>query len=61
MLVLKGDIVRTGSGLSGEITEIWGVARPWAKLKQGDGKSAFILRTDVTEVIKRLPTKRGKR
>ncbi|WP_379136050.1 hypothetical protein [Paenibacillus sp. sgz500958] len=61
MLVLKGDIVRTSSGLSGEITDTWGIARPWAKLRQEDGELAFILRTDVTEIIKRLPVKKGKR
>ncbi|MEK4141125.1 hypothetical protein NST48_09235 [Paenibacillus sp. FSL M7-0547] len=61
MLVLKGDVVRTSSGLSGEITDIWGIARPWAKLRQEDGQSAFILRTDVTEIVKRPPPKKGKR
>ncbi|WP_375104922.1 hypothetical protein ACDZ28_13515 [Paenibacillus sp. RS8] len=61
LLVLKGDTVRTSSGLSGEITDIWGIARPWAKLRQDGGKLAFILRTDVTEIIKRPPAKKGKR
>lgn len=61
LLVLKGDTVRTSCGLSGEITDIWGVARPWAKLRQDNGELAFILRTDVTEIVKRSAPKRGKR
>lgn len=61
MLVLKGDTVRTSCGLSGEVLDIWGVARPWAKLRQENGSMAFILRTDVIEIIKRPPAKRGKR
>lgn len=61
LLVLKGDTVRTSTGLSGEITDIWGIARPWAKLLQDDGELAYILRTDVTEIVKRQPVKKGKR
>lgn len=61
MLVFKGDTVRTSCGLSGEVLEIWGVARPWAKLRQEGGEVAYILRTDVTEIIKRPVAKRGKR
>lgn len=61
MLVLKGDTVRTSCGLSGEITDTWGLARTWAKLRQEDGNLAFILRTDVTEILKRPLTKKGKR
>lgn len=60
LLVLKGDTVRTSSGMSGEITDIWGIARPWAKLRQGNGDLAYILRTDVTEVLKRPKAKKGK-
>ncbi|GGF77459.1 hypothetical protein GCM10010912_23160 [Paenibacillus albidus] len=60
MLVLKGDVVRTSSGLSGEVMEVWGIARLWARLRQDDGQTAFILRTDVTEIVKRLPAKKGK-
>lgn len=61
MIVLKGDTVRTNCGQSGEVLDIWGIARPWAKLRKDNGELAFILRTDVTEVIKRLPVKKGKR
>lgn len=61
LLVLKGDIVRTSYGLSGEVIDIWGIARPWAKLRQENGNLAFILRTDVTEILKRPQVKRGKR
>ncbi|MEK5278610.1 hypothetical protein NSS82_10190 [Paenibacillus sp. FSL H7-0735] len=61
LLVLKGDTVRTSCGLSGEVLDIWGVARPWAKLRKEDGELAFFLRTDVIEVLKRPPVKKGKR
>lgn len=59
--VMKGDVVRTSSGITGEVLDIWGLARPWAKLRQEDGSLEFILRTDVTEIIKRPPVKKGKR
>lgn len=61
MLVLKGDTVRTSCGLSGEVLETWGIARPWAKLRKEDGALAFFLRTNVTEILKRPPVKKGKR
>lgn len=61
LLVLKGDTVRTSCGLSGEVLEIWGIARPWAKLRKENGDLTFILRTNVTEIIKRPPAKKGKR
>lgn len=61
LLVLKGDTVRTSCGLTGEVLDIWGVARPWAKLKQESGELAFILRTDIAEILKRPAPKRGKR
>lgn len=59
--VLKGDTVRTSCGLSGEVLDIWGVARPWAKLRKENGELAFFLRTEVTEVIKRPSLKSVKR
>lgn len=61
LLVLKGDTVRTSCGLSGEVLDTWGIARPWAKLRKEDGELVFFLRTDVTEIIKRPVIKKGKR
>ncbi|OMF28324.1 hypothetical protein [Paenibacillus sp. FSL H8-0259] len=61
MLVFKGDTVRTSCGLYGEVLDTWGIARPWAKLRKEDGELAFFLRTNVTEIVKRPPVKKGKR
>ena len=61
MLVLKGDTVLTSCGLSGEVLDTWGIARPWAKLRKDNGELAFVLRTNVTEIINRPKPKKGKR
>ncbi|MDP4095447.1 hypothetical protein OIN60_01400 [Paenibacillus sp. P96] len=52
MIVLKGDIVRTSSGVTGEVTDVWGVARAWLRIQSGVGIH-YALETDVAEIVKR--------
>jgi preprotein translocase subunit YajC len=52
MIVLKGDIVRTESGIKGEVMDVWGVARTWLRIQSDSGKH-YALESDVSEVIKR--------
>lgn len=62
MIVLKGDFVRTSSGETGEVTEVWGLARTFLRLKKEDGKHIPIFESDVLEIIKRPKQKsRGRR
>lgn len=49
----KGDIVRTSTGITGEVIELWGIARSFIRLKPEDGKSIPMFARDVIEVIKR--------
>lgn len=58
----KGDIVRTSSGVIGEVIDLWGIARSFVRIKPEDGKSIPMFERDVVEVIKRAkPEKGGKK
>lgn len=58
----KGDIVRTSSGVIGEVIDLWGIARSFIRVKPENGKSIPMFERDVVEVIKRAkPEKRGKK
>jgi hypothetical protein len=61
LYVFKGDTVRTYDGDVGEVLEIWGIARPFAKLLLENGSRRIIFRTEVSEIIRRCPTKRGRK
>ncbi|KKO51983.1 hypothetical protein [Paenibacillus sp. DMB20] len=62
MSVLKGDIVRTNSGETGEVTDVWGLASTFLRLKKEDGKTKPIFESDVIEIIKRPKSpSRGRR
>lgn len=53
MIILKGDIVRTSSGMVGEVIEVWGLARTFLKIKPDSGRKKIVFETDVSELIKR--------
>lgn len=57
MLVLKGDIVRTSSGITGEVIDTWGYARSWLRIKSESVKNTVIAMEKDVEFIER-PTKR---
>lgn len=57
--LMKGDIVRTKLGITGEVVESWGIARSFVRVKPEDGKTIPMLETDVAEVIERYKPKRG--
>lgn len=57
MLVLKGDIVRTNSGVTGEVVETWGCARSWLRIKSESVKNTVIAMELDVEIIER-PIKR---
>ncbi|RXZ84617.1 hypothetical protein EBB07_00955 [Paenibacillaceae bacterium] len=58
-IVLKGDIVRTKSGMTGEIVEVWGIARTFFRFRPEEGKSVPIMEKDISEIVER-PVKRSK-
>ncbi|MBP1992524.1 hypothetical protein [Paenibacillus eucommiae] len=54
MIILKGDIVRTKSGETGEVIETWGIARTFIRLKRdSDGRSIPMFESEVVELIRR--------
>lgn len=53
MIVLKGDIVRTSYDATGEVTEIWGVARTFLRIRLPKGRTALVFETDITEILER--------
>jgi len=53
LIALKGDHVRTSSGICGEITEVRGAARTFFSLKLENGKSVPVMEQDVVEITKR--------
>ena len=61
MFVFKGDVVRTRSGETGEITATWGVARAHAELRQdSDGRAVPIFQAEIAEVIRRAGPAKSK-
>ncbi|CAH1190364.1 hypothetical protein PAECIP111893_00295 [Paenibacillus plantiphilus] len=61
MIVLKGDIVRTHDGLTGEVIDVWGKARSFIKLKcASSGMSIPMFESEVSEIVERSSKKGGK-
>ncbi|SIQ05681.1 hypothetical protein SAMN05880570_0479 [Paenibacillus sp. RU4T] len=52
MIVLKGDIVETNQGQTGEVVEVWGVARTLLRLRTSLGNS-IVFEDDVARIIRR--------
>ncbi|MGG1673294.1 hypothetical protein ACIFOE_22185 [Paenibacillus sp. NRS-1783] len=52
MIVLKGDTVRTSSGITGEVMDVWGIARTLLRL-QTDAGIQYVFEDVVTEILKR--------
>lgn len=53
MVIFKGDVVRTSSGVTGEVVETWGIARAFLRLKLEDGSILPIFEREVIEIVKR--------
>ncbi|GED33997.1 hypothetical protein P9G84_22525 [Brevibacillus centrosporus] len=53
MICLKGDEVKMKSGEIGVVTETWGLARDWCKLKKDDGSTIITMTEDIESIIKR--------
>ncbi|MNW66187.1 hypothetical protein D3C74_446340 [compost metagenome] len=54
----KGDIVRTSSGITGEVVELWGIARSFVRIMPECGKSIPMFARDVVEVVKRAKSEK---
>lgn len=57
MIYLKGDIVKTKSGETGEIVDTWGIARDWCKIKT-DNNTIYIMATDIDSLVSRPGNKK---
>jgi len=53
LTALMGDYVRTSSGVVGEITKVWGVARTFFTLQLDCGKSVTVMEDDALEIVRR--------
>jgi preprotein translocase subunit YajC len=54
MSVLKGDRVRTKSGVTGEVVEIWGIARTLLRVQTSSEKfPAIVFEHDVDAILER--------
>lgn len=53
MICLKGDVVRTKSGETGEIVDTWGIARDWCKLRTSDGRTVITMTENISSIIQR--------
>jgi hypothetical protein len=63
MIVLKGDIVRMKDGVTGEVIDIWGVARTLLRLDVGSKDKEIVFEHDVDTILSRTsdkPKKWGK-
>ena len=59
LLILKGDKVRIESGETGEVIDLWGIARKFVSIKQdSDGRTVPMVESKIIEVIYRAPEKR---
>lgn len=62
MIVFKGDRVRMASGDTGEVIEIWGIARTFIRLlRDSDRKLVPFMEADVVEVSRAKPARGQKR
>jgi len=57
-MILKGDVVRLKYGETGEVIEVWGLARTFAKVRTKD-RILLIMESDVAEVIRRARKMEG--
>lgn len=53
MFCLRGDTVRTKSGVIGQVVDVWGVARTWVKIKTDDGQTLYLMTDQVDSIIQR--------
>jgi hypothetical protein len=60
MICFKGDEVKLRSGETGEVLDIWGVARTWHKIQISEGRIIFAMTENIESIVKRHNEK-GKR
>ncbi|MGF9907296.1 hypothetical protein [Brevibacillus porteri] len=53
MLCLKGDEVKMKSGEIGIVTDTWGIARDWCKVKTNDGQIIITMNENIESILKR--------
>jgi len=53
MLCLRGDTIKTRSGVIGQVVDVWGVARTWVKIKTDDGQNLYIIADQIESIIQR--------
>lgn len=59
MIILRGDMVRTKGGDTGEVIETWGTYEAYVRIKLADsGKRVPMFAKDVEEVLYRPTGKR---
>lgn len=58
MILFVGDEVRLKTGETGDVIEIWGVARTWHKVRTSDNKIIYTMSDGIESVIKRFNKKR---
>jgi hypothetical protein len=56
MNFLKGDVVRLKSGETGEVIEVWGLARTFARVRTKDW-ILLVMEDDIAEVVRRRAAK----
>lgn len=61
MICFKGDEVKLRSGETGEVLDIWGVARTWHKIQTSDERIVFAMTENIESIVKRHTDKKGKR
>lgn len=61
MIVLKDDRVQTKTGDTGQVIDIWGVARTLLRLRrESDGQAIIIFEHDVSAILERRREPRTK-
>ncbi|MGG4447606.1 hypothetical protein [Brevibacillus porteri] len=53
MLCMKGDEVKMKSGEIGIVTDTWGIARDWCKVKTNDGQIIIAMNENIESILKR--------
>ncbi|MFI8712006.1 hypothetical protein [Brevibacillus brevis] len=53
MLCMKGDEVKMKSGEIGTVTDTWGIARDWCKVKANDGQIIITMTENIESILKR--------
>ncbi|MEJ8546603.1 hypothetical protein [Brevibacillus borstelensis] len=52
LICVKGDEVKMKSGEIGVVTDTWGIARNWCKLKMSDGSIVITMTENIDSIIR---------